>query len=398
MSQTADNLLRSATEDVSDIFVDKNGEMTLGKLYRWLLTVEDRVSMSLPAYLKRAVIESRTFITREAAIEECINDLLYCINVIYAGWCMTALSMNQMCNGSKIRDIMNTVATESLSRSINQPHIFLDEKFRDLNAFSTIPTPFRKLDTSSIIPEADTSDISGETDWGVGGTAGSKPIEFSKDYRLCSGIIIDISLALGDNRSRKTITVPMAVRLNPTIISSDAAKQFFASNFKQDLWMRWFKVKTGEISFWKDFLFEMDLMREKADAIKNDRTGTVKEMYDAKQSALSSWLLKLIGWRADRQNIASMIHIFTKPQFDDYCRTTHCNFNSESDRLKYFRSTLSMIVAVIDNSYQTVDMYIAGTGSKARYQFSQLQNYTKPNQYDLTAVMRAFSNSAAPRF
>ena len=57
-------------EDMGDLLVDKNGETSLAKLARWMYTVEDRLSMSLPAYLKRAIIESRTYITREAAVEE----------------------------------------------------------------------------------------------------------------------------------------------------------------------------------------------------------------------------------------------------------------------------------------------------------------------------------------
>lgn len=384
--------LKVGKEEISDLFVDRNGETSLTKIYRWLTTVEDRVSMSLPAYLKRAVIESRVYTTREAAMEECINDLLYCINVMYAGWCMTALSMSQMIQGSKIRDILNTVATESKHNTVYKD---TDQLFAALESFKIKRSPFALPSMASPVVPGIQDDAD---DMPVAGGAGNKIIEFPKDYRLVSGIVIDVSFAIGGPADRKTISVPVAVRLNPTIINADAAKQFFASNFKMDTWMRWFKVKTGEISFWKDFLFEMDLLDEKYKAIKRDKTGVVKDMYDQQQSALASYLLKLIGWRADRQNIASAIHIFTRPQFNEFCRSTHCNFESVNDRLKYFRKTLSMIVAVIDSEYQMVDVYIAGVGNKAKYQFSQLQNYTKPNQYDLTSVMRAFANTNAPRF
>lgn len=382
-------------EEWSDLLVDKNGETGFTKLYRWLTTIEDRTSMSLPAFLKRAVIESRVYLTREAAREECVNDLLYCINVMYAGWCMTALSMNQMVQGSKIRDILNTVATESIRPQ--DAYKSLDQAFAALENYKSVNSPFFPVTLagpSNVIPSIDDPD----EDASFAGGAGNKVIEFPKDYRLVSGIVIDVSFGLGDARDKKVLSVPVAVRLDPLLINQDAAKQFFAANFRQDMWMRWFKVKTGEISFWKDFLFEMDLLDEKYKAIRHDRTGTVKDMYDAQQSALSSYLLKIIGWRADRQNIASSIHIFTKPQFQEFCRTTHCNFDRRDDLLKYLRKTLSMMIAVIDNEYQMVDMYIAGVGKKTTYQFSQLQNYTKPNQYDLTSVMRAFANTNAPRF
>lgn len=382
-------------EDVSPLYIDKNGEISLARLWRWLNLIEDRTSMSLPAYLKRAVVESRTYITREAAIEECINDLLYCLNVMYAGWCMTAMSMNQMVYGSKVRDIIQTVATESMN-----PDVFYkntEDAFSALESFKQVKSPFTMI--SPVIPhdpeiEDDIAEgVSGDI-VGAGSTK-NRVVEFPKNYRLTEGIVIDISL---NTERGSTLTVPIAVRLNPTIITSEVAKQFFAANFKLDAWMRFFKVKTGEISFFKDFLFELDLLKEETEAIKHDKTGELKAMLDSRRNSLLDFCLKILGWRVDRQNIASAIHIYTKSQFDEYCRQTHCNFNNVNDRLKYFRATLSMIVAVIDNDYQNVDMYIAGIGSKARYQFNQLQNFTKPNQYDLTSIMRAFSSSTAPRF
>ena len=350
--------------------------------------------MSLPAHLKRAIVESRVFITREAAqLDDVINDVLYGINVMYAGWCMTALSMNHIVGGSKIRDILSTVATENFERGVFNPTADL---LADLGSFRNRKVP--ALLSSGVIPSADTDDLDNGDKISGADAPKNRIIEGPKEFRLTSGIVIDVSYNVGEGRSATKVSVPLAVRLNPTVITSEVAKQFFATNFKLDAWMRWFKVKTGEISFWKDFLFELDLMSEKYKAIKNDRTGTLKDMHDSQDNALSSYLLKLVGWRADRQNIASAVHIFTKEQFAEYCRATHCHFDSSSDRLKYFRSTLAMIVAVIDSEYESVDMYFAGVANKAHYSYPQMRNMTKPNQFDLSSVMRAFANTNPPRF
>ena len=382
-------------EDLSDLVVDRNGEFCLAKLVRWLFMVEDRVAMSLPAHLKRAIVESRVFVTREAAqLEDVINDVLYGINVMYAGWCMTALSMNHMVGGSKIRDILSTVATESLEKEVFNRS---EDLFADIGSFRQRKVP-AALSSSGVIPSADTDDLDNGDKISGADAPKNRIVEGPKEFRLTSGIVIDVSYNVGEGRSATKVSVPLAVRLNPTVITSEVAKQFFASNFKLDTWMRMFKVKTGEISFWKDFMFELDLMSDKYKAIKNDRTGTLKELYDGQDNALSSYLLKLVGWRADRQNIASAIHIFTKEQFADYCRATHCHFDNANDRLKYFRSTLSMIVAVIDSEYESVDMYFAGVGNKAHYSYTQMRAATKPNQMDLTSVMRAFANTNPPRF
>lgn len=383
----------SGYEAIDDLLVDKNGEATLGKLFNWLTTIEDRASMSLPAYLKRAVIESKVFITKEAALEEVINDLLYCINGQYAGWVLTALAMNQYVNGSKVRDILETVATEYFQRREFKE---TDNLLAGLNDFGMVSPPNiysgSTMAMTPIIPDPDHD----AEQMPIHGSSGSKIVELPKDYRLVSGIILDVNFAAGNLKSG--INVPVAVKLLPTIISDEVANQFFAMNFKLDTWMRWFKTTTGEIKFWRDFMFELDLLDDRTKAMKKDKTGVLEEMVERQQNSLSSYVLKILGWRAARQNIASTIHVFTKWQFDQFCHQSHCNFSNVADRLKYFRKTMSMMVAVIDSEYNTVDMYYAGVGQKARYQFSQLQNFTKPNQYDLTSVMRAFSNTQAPRF
>src|SRR5574344_2680356 len=92
-------------EGIDDLLVDKNGETTLGKLVGWMRAVEDRTSKSLPNYLKRCTVSSKVFITKEAVQEECLNDLLFCVNNLYIGWILTALSINQMVNGSRVRDL-----------------------------------------------------------------------------------------------------------------------------------------------------------------------------------------------------------------------------------------------------------------------------------------------------
>lgn len=392
----------SGYEDFTDLLIDKNGETSIAKLFRWLMAIEDRTSMSLPAYLKRAVIESKVFLTKEAAVEEVTNDVLFAVNTMYAGWVITALSINQFVNGSKIRDILSTVATETFAGKTVYRHP--DDILAGLSSYQSVKAPniysgsTPTLTTPSGVGIKDPTENFGEDDPSgrIHGTAGTKIVELPKDFRLTSGIMVDVSFAIGNTRSG--VTVPLAVRLMPTIVNHEAAKQFFAMNFKLDSWMRWFKVTTGEIRFTKDFLFELDLLNERTKTLKTDKSGILEEMIDRQQNALTSYVLKILGWRADRQNIASTVHVFTKYQFDQFCRDTHCNFNNTADRLKYFRKTLSMLVAVIDNEYQYVDMYIAGIGNKGRYQFSQLQNFTKPNQYDLTSVIRSFSQTNAPRF
>lgn len=394
-SSIKDLKLVCGCEGIDDLLVDKNGETTLGKLVGWMRAVEDRTSKSLPNYLKRCTVSSKVFITKEAVQEECLNDLLFCVNNLYIGWILTALSINQMVNGSRVRDLLSVVATESLSSS--STYKSTDDLVANFaTRYNTPSDNLRAKFYTPVIPNENA--ILNEDAEPTTGVGNKKILEQPKDFRLLGGTVIDVSFNLGDSKNRQTITVPVLVSLQPNIIDASVAKEFFKVNFNPALWQRWFKVTTGEISFFKDFLFEMDMLNEKTSAIKADKTGQLKLLYEEQANGLSSWWLKLIGWRAERQNIASTIQIFTKPQFDQFCHETNCNFNRFDDRSKYFSKTFTMLVAVIDSQYNKIHMYIDGIDGVGEYMFSQLQNFTKPNQYDLTSVMRAFANTTTPRF
>lgn len=376
------------------------GDVNLPKVFEFITKAEGSVNASLPSYVKRATVDSRVFMTREAAQEECINDVLYADNSLYIGWITTALSMNQYVNGSRIRDILGVVATEGFYGT--QFTNTIDEVIDKIKVY---PKTLSVVDDANTIIDDYLTDKDNEipTDKNgnkiyndvIRGGAGTKQMEVKDSFNLLGGTIIEMSFALGE---KQTITIPVLVRLSPTIISSEVAEQFFKINFKPDLWTRWFKFRTGEISFWKDFIFELDIRNDRRKALKNDRTNEVFDMMVKQQNSLAAFVGKIAGWRSNRQNIANMIHIYTKRHFDMWCHDAGLDFRSQRERQKFFDKTFAMIINVIDSDYNKLYTYINGIDNYAEISFSQLQNNRSKQSYDLSQIMRAFSTQSIPRF
>lgn len=372
----------------------KTGEVALTTLFHLFQTAQDRFNKGLPTYIKRSTVDSRVFISKEAAMEECINDVLYADNALYVSWVSTAMAMNQMVGKTRVRDMLSVVATEHLSpSSYTVPLETAVESINTANSLATPPCLYGETvkQTASDIENT----LNGERDPIIRGPGGSKIQNPPTDFNLLSGIVVEISFAINE---KQTVTLPVLVRLTPSLIKDDVAQAFFKANYKPDFWMRWFKVRTGEISFWRDFLLELDLRDDREKVLRNDKDGALHDMLLQQKNSLASYVGKILGWRSERQNLASAIHVYTKRQFDAWCHSLHLNFDRPDDRMKFFKRTFSVIVNVIDSDFNRVTVYAAGINNKAEYSFSQLQNNRNKQQYDLVQIMRAFSSQAAARF
>ena len=385
-------LLGTVKDAAKFFFGNEKDEMSLAKIFEFIRNVDDRRNMALPSYVRKATVDSRVFVSKEAAMEEVINDVLYANHALYVGWIASALSMTQYVGNTRVREIISTVATESLNKYNRYTNPSIDSI---LNSYTVdkrkLPTVYAYDEGNPIsiieTQDSDTPDIRG--------SQGMKGFDMPSSFNLLGGTIIEMSFAVGE---KQKITIPVLVRLSPTLITDNVAKQFFKSNYKPDMWLRWFKVRSGEISFWRDFLLELDLRDEKKQALKEDKSGVLFDMFAQQKSALTAYIGKILGWRSERQNIASSIHVYTKPQFSKWCHDVGCRFDSESDRNTFFKKTFSTCVNVIDSDFNKVYVYAAGIKHSAEYSFSQLQNNRNKQQYDLASIMRAFSSQSTPRF
>ncbi len=364
----------------------KDSEISFGSLMNAVRGLEDRSNRSLTQFVRKSMVASRVFIQKEVAEEEILPDLLLTLQQMYIGWIMTAMQLNRYVDQSRtVRTALDIVATEDMK------HISTDDLLSGLSLYTGTQVKVKKECSAGGLENSNVKLAA--ADFGGSQMVDTHP---KKDLNLPSGRIIEVKFNIGGDES-KTLTVNLYVQLMPTFVPASVAGEFFRINFKPSLAQRWFQVTSGEKRFIADFLFELDLLKKRNAAVKDDKTGVLFEMMDRQKNGLFNYLKKL-ATDSNRQNIANTLHIYDKLSFDRWCSETNCNFKRFDHREKFFARTFSMVVAVVDTAYGRVDMYFHGIDNRGEYNFNQLHQQAKTEKYDLQSIMKAYYNSSAPKF
>lgn len=390
---------------------NSTGDLSLGGIVDAIQTFEDATSTSLFQYTRRAVIMSRVFIERSLAGEDILTPLMLNIMNIYTGLIMTALNMNQYVYGSKkVRDAMSVVATENLSEApadlqqkckdyflgSQADHLLSARSKRELRAgmedIADVDINITKSDGSEFGQGVKPTSLGGVKDAGI-------VANDVKDMTLPSGRVITVDFGVNKQGGGSGgFKVNMYLQLLPQFIPTDVAHQFIEMNFTPSIRQRWMQVSAGEISFFKDFLLGQDRRKKRFKALRDDKTGALKDMVERQENNLSSSWLKLAQVTPERQNIANTILIFEKNSFDRACNSAGLKFKDFNSRQKFFNKTFSMIVVTVDPMYNQIEMYYHGLNAMSTFTFDQMKKNSKTESVDLMSMMKTFANGMAPKF
>ena len=352
-------------------------------------------NVSLPNFTKSTQISSTVYIQKACAQEDILSDVLQCVQQLYISWILSAVSLNSVIGSTKtkVKDALKVVSTEKMLTELNQPYIESKDIIAGIENFSAFPKMAQPQNNNKPTQIKNGNNLS----------INSTP-DIYKDIKLPVGRVIELKFD-GDGR----YIINAMVNLYPQFIADEVFRQFFKLGRVKSLAERWFMVKTGEIKFWRDFIFELNEADERRIAMKKDTTGVLRSMLEKQTSGFTKFLQKLYGQYeqhsgigsasdANRQNIANSVLIFNKPDFTRWCRENQTNFAIENDRNKFMFKTMSMMVVVIDPDFQMVEMYYHGIKNKGEFTFKQIQGQAKTEKIDLAYLMKAFASSNSPRF
>ena len=213
---------------------------------------------------------------------------------------------------------------------------------------------------------------------------------------LPSGRIIQMQFTSAGYR--KPITMNLLLQLSPKFIPAIVADQFIALNFTPSFSQRWLQMKTGEISFFRDFIMGLDLQKKRRKALKNDKDGALKDMLEHKDNSVFNSWLKLAFVTPDKQNIANTILIFEKSIFDKSCSNAGLKFTNYSSRQKFFGQTMSMMIHVVDTMFNKVYTYYNGLSAVSEFTFDQIKRNSRMENVDLMQIMKNYAQGMAPKF
>ena len=381
--------------------VNNNGDLSFGSLVNFLNNggIEDRTGSSLFQYT------SRVFIDDTLRGEDILNPLMMNLMNLYAGLILTAINVDRQVTSTKtVRDSLSVVATEDYK--VEFANDLMSKYFEGCSIRSTMEDPaVTPADPNAQATPDDGNGSGGKKKNGESNPADHDPQrnteteyrtkEFMNDVPIPSGRIVQVTF---DHKDYGKFNVNLLIQLSPIYVPTDVSQQFIAIHFKPSISQRWLQMTAGEISFFTDFLLGNDLRRKRLDALRKDKSGVLSEMIDRRENAVSNMWLKLSKIKPDRQNIANTILIYESRNFDKACSANGIDFKNYANRQKFFSSTMSMIVAVVNVMYNRIDMYFNGMQNYSTFTFDQMKKNAKTEATDILAMMKQYASNGMIKF
>ena len=331
--------------------------------------VTDTDRVSLPAYTKPLRICSRVYIDGSVSSEPVVTDVIKTVHTQYAAFILAALQMNQFVTSSKtVGDLLHTVSTE-------------DNKLHE----SVIDNIFSLSPANEVVVKVQPT--TGEV------------VSFAGDNHIPAGKILEVTFA-SPNNPGSSVTLNIMVQLSPFIIPAQVAVQFIAKDVTATFSQRWMQWKTGEISFWKDFVFLSDVAKRREKLMKADPTGVLADDMANQAGSRLDVLKNSRSDKADRKrNIANSVLIFSSETLRRAKAESGIDLNDKFARQKYFATSFSMIIAIIDMLYDQVTFYYNGIDDGVTFSFDQMKVANKGGSgLDLVSIMNALNQGRSPKF
>ena len=223
----------------------------------------------------------------------------------------------------------------------------------------------------------------------VGNRARDAIVSVNENNNLGVGKILEVSLT---NRG-ETISIPVTLTLSVGTTDSESLIHILGIwkreyKFKE----RWHGMRSGELKFWREFVFMQDIIEKQRKALIRDKSGYLSSMMaqSAKNAAAAA-----ISGSASVATASStiMVSAETARQIELECGF---KFDDYGSRQRVFESTFSMLLFVVDTEWEMVKIYHRGIEHPTRLTIKELKSAGKGNGPDIAEILKAYQLGRAP--
>jgi hypothetical protein len=331
---------------------------------------KDLTGTSLTLHTRRTVIPSRAYIDDRIAREDVTANVLRAAHTFYISIILTAIRLQHLVtDGHTVSDLLSVVATESLEEPMDD-----------------IASAFGRHQKGEL------PDAALEADMAMGE---GKEVRFEGDYHLPLGKVIDVTLGNPeDPKSRASIL--LTVQMLPYVVAAATAVQFITAVSSPSLKQRYMMWRAGEISFWSDFVFQMDRLKKRNKASMDPAFSQYLDSLTMKDVTLFDRLF-FKGPRDAGRNLANCVMVLSAEAVEQAKADANIDLHNKADRARYFTNSYAMMVFVVDVTYSRVTVYISGLDQVGNYSFDQFKQ-KKKDDINLLEVLTNISKAQMPRF
>jgi len=312
-----------------------------------------RALPSLTETIQPLVVEPRAIVSPELLQHEKIKDVLTVMSNNFAVYYFQAF--NILGNVDNIRAIGTINDLSSIKRRdfSKVGGIAIEELSDDAVSFSTEDTASLKGGVPNI-----------------------------KDVNLATGQLINLTVRSQDGTT--TVDVPIAIKVGTVVTSRNIIKAILGlTKLEAGLLSRLDKLLSGEISFFKDFLFAQDLIKEHKKLLMKDNTGMYADVMGRVSSGLRRYYTKGVKGYGAYYNMV----VISASAAREIEASLGGKLISSRHRNKLFARNYVMFLVVLDDDRQSVTFYTRDMDTYNSIGYNALKN-GKDSSSDLMALFK----------
>lgn len=208
---------------------------------------------------------------------------------------------------------------------------------------------------------------------------------------LAVGRLVQVKLTQND----QSYEVPVAVRVRPMFVPKPIMRELVALGDVKESWSeRWHKMRSGEISFISDWIFQSDVINHKRKLLALDKQGLYRELINRRKN---NKLAALTSGHVSLGSASSFI-IISAQTAREVELTTGQSLTNAAFRAKVFGENSAMMILIVDTEWERVVTYTRGINGGVDYSFKDFEGFGKGNGPDITEIMKAYALGNNPRF
>lgn len=341
---------------------------------RKLLTIQKEVATdSLPEYTTPARLTPIVLIDNEllSISDDSLANVLQTITSIYSAHYIMAMSIATNVNNV---DTMALLDKFSTSRDIRHGGVG--------SGWEDKMTSLESIDSK--LPMYDSMTLED------GGYDKRNSDDLQEHGNLAIGRLLHITVGVG----KDSIVIPVNVVINPKVINSDDLPNILANiDVDTGYTARYHKWRSGEIKSVIDYLFALDLIENDKKALLTDKSGIFKEARFKKAKGVFN---SVITGNVSINN-ASTMAVISKSTADNLEIALKGKLKNSRVRMGYFKTTNSMLLAVVDARKERIKIYQRGISEVGMYTFTDIQKASKNSgAMDINSILKAYKLGDSP--
>jgi hypothetical protein len=213
---------------------------------------------------------------------------------------------------------------------------------------------------------------------------------------ISSGRQMEVKFDAGSGR--EPITVMLNVKFNTRLIPDQVVDYLVNANFDLAMSKRWLQMQSGEIKFFRDFVFNLDKLDRRANALKHDKNNALQDIFRYQNNASFRQVFKFAIDHNKSYNLANSVLMLDEFTAKKYAKQSGFNFDNLRDRKRFFASTFNLFIVLIDSRYSRVSIYTNGIDQSASFSFNDMKSAANSDKMSIKEVMEYFSKGQQPRF